>query len=127
MKIKIIFIILVLATALIVAPLTAKITVMAKDKEFARVEKVYISTVDKVFNAYETLAEKARYTISQTLTIEKNKKGQIIYVPTSTMEIDKIIEDIEQKIKNPDGSIIIIPDTIKNESKKTFWEKLKFW
>ena len=118
MKIKIIFVILFLSGAVIGAGITAKIVSKSKDREFDRTEKVYTKTIDRYATAYETLASQARYMISQSLTIKKNKKGQIIYVPTSTMEIDKMIKSIDEKIKNPDGSIIEEQDSTEVTSGK---------
>lgn len=113
----------VIITMIVVAPITAKITSKVKNKEFARTEKVYMKMQDRLFMAYQTLAEKARYSISQTFTIKKNKKGQITYVPTSTMEIDRVIEDIEQNIKAPIDTIQ--EDTLAKE--ESFWDRLMFW
>jgi hypothetical protein len=112
MKIKIIFVIVFFAGLLIGSVATAPIVSKSKNREFARTEKVYEKTIDRYAASYDTLASKARYMIQQTLTIKKNKKGQTIFVPSSTMEIDKLIESIDEKIKNPDDAIVIEPDTL---------------
>ena len=92
-----------------------------KNKEFARTEKVYVKVIDGYKTSYETLAKEAKYTISNTYTIKKNKKGQVIYVPTSTMQIDEIIRNVDEKIAElPIDSIQ--PDTVKETS---FMDKLK--
>jgi thiaminase len=88
MNVKIIYVVLVLVGLLIGAGVSIPVTSKIKDKEFARTEKVYEKTIDRYAASYDTLASKARYMISQTLTIKKNKKGQTIFVPSSTMEID---------------------------------------
>ena len=105
MKVKIIFIILVFVTAAITAVTTTIITSRAKDSQFERVEKVYIRTYDKLFEAHEKLASQARYMISQTLTVKKNKNLQIIYVPTSTMTIDSLIRATNREIRAPIDSL----------------------
>jgi thiaminase len=98
MKIKIIFVIVFFAGLLIGSVATAPIVSKIKDKEFARTEKVYEKTIDRYATSYDSLARRATYLISQTLTVKKNKKGQIIYVPSSTMEINKLVESLKPKI-----------------------------
>jgi hypothetical protein len=98
MKIKIIFVLIFLGGAILGTVITAPITSKLKDREFARTEKVWKYVYEKQSSAYDSLARKATYLISQTLTVKKNKKGQIIYVPSSTMEINKIIESLKPKI-----------------------------
>jgi hypothetical protein len=134
MKIKIIFVVVFVVASAISSFLSTKLTSASKNREFARTEKVYQQTIARYADAYETLAGKARYMISQTLTIKKNKKGQVIYVPSSTMEIDRVIESVEN-IKWPVDSlqferIKTYTDTSTIDTgniNKTFWQKLKFW
>lgn len=109
------------AIAIIVALVTARITSKVKDSQFARIEKLYQVENERLFIAYKNLAEKARYEIKQSFTVKKNHKGQVIYVPNSTMEIDKIIDSIE-------SSLAVSSDSIHNTIKhKTLCDKLKFW
>lgn len=118
---KWILILAILITAIIVAPVTAKITSKIKDGHFARIEKLYQSQNERLFSAYEKLAEKARYEIKQTFTVKKNHKGQIIYVPSSTMEIDKIIDSIDSSL------VVPIDSAAQNPKPKTLWDELRFW
>jgi len=124
MKIKIVFVILVLVTAIVVAVPTATITSKAKDREFARTEKVYIWVVEGYKSAYDSLASKARVTISNTYSQNKNKKGVVIYEPTSTIEIDRMIDSLDKNIKVPVDSLIKTEAEGKNIS-LSFIGKLK--
>ena len=116
MKIKIIFV-AVFLVGLLAGGLG---TGAYKNREFARTEKVYMKVIDGYKSSYETLAKEAKYTISNTYTIKKNKKGQVIYVPTSTMQIDEIIRNVDERIAE------LPVDSIQAETvKETFWDKVK--
>lgn len=98
MKIKIIFVALFIVGFLSGGFVAGKYVSNSKDREFARTEKVWKYVYDKQGEAYDSLARKATYLIQNTLTIKKNKKGQIIYVPSSTMEIQRYIESFKPSV-----------------------------
>jgi predicted component of type VI protein secretion system len=119
MKIKIIFVIVAVIFMALGGISGSIITKKMDTKNFTKIEKIYQTQYQEVRSDYKELAAKARYMISQTLTIKKNKKGQVIYVPSSTMEIDKVIESIDENISVPIDSII------QDSVKVTFFDKLK--
>jgi hypothetical protein len=98
MNIKIIYVIVFFAGLIAGGFGAGKYVSVSKNREFARTEKVYEKTIDRYATSYDSLARRATYLISQTLTVKKNKKGQIIYVPSSTMEINKLVESLKPKI-----------------------------
>lgn len=98
MKIKVIFVIVFIAGLIAGGFGAGEYVSYSKNREFARAEKVWKYVYETQSAAYDSLARKATYLIQQTLTIKKNKKGQVIYVPSSTMEIQRIIENYKTPI-----------------------------
>lgn len=113
----------VVVTAAIVAPTTAKITSVAKNREIAKMGIVYQKQIDKLFGVVNEAIRLPKYSISNTWTIEKNKKGQMVFVPTSTMEVNEVLKSIDEKLKS-----FASVDTLQTDIKpRSFWDRIKFW
>lgn len=144
MKIKLIYVIyfvislFMAGTATYITTKVVRKTVSAaKEIEFSKIVAMYekqlktdMEVTERWATAYETLASKSRYTISNTYSVKKNKNGEMYFIPTSTMEIDKVLEEIDQKIKAPIDTVYVNPVdslVVQPVVKKTFWEKIQFW
>lgn len=92
MKVKIIFVVIFLAGLIVGGFVTGKYVSKVKDKEFARTEKVWKYVYDKQSAAYDSLANQSRITIQNKFDKVKNTKGNMYFIPSSTIEIDKAIE-----------------------------------
>jgi hypothetical protein len=116
-------IISVIATLIIVVPSTAFVTSKVDKKKY----EMTITTLTGQIKEWKDVVIEAiklpKYSISNTWTIEKNKKGQMVFTPTSNMEINDILKSINEKITNLSDTSTIDTGNIK----KTFWQKLKFW
>jgi hypothetical protein len=123
---KAIAIIAVIITLIVVVPSTSFITSRVEKKKY----ELTISTLKDQIKEWKSIVVEAiklpKYTISNTWTIEKNKKGQMVFVPSNNMEINETLKSIDTKLKYFDADEnISVNDTIK--PRKTFWERIKFW
>lgn len=105
MKIKIIFVIIAVIFAAVGATTGAWITNKSAQKNAAAIVKVYqeqnketLSRYQEIRGDYKELAGKARYLIEQKLYNRKVKNGIVTFDPASTMDINKIIDKVEEKI-----------------------------
>jgi hypothetical protein len=129
MKIKLVYVFYLVAalgiigiTAFTTTKIVKKNVSAAKDREFAKIEKMYEKqqksdkeVTERYATAYETLAKEARYKIENTYSKNKNKNGEMYFIPTSTMEIDNLLETLDEKIK---PVVTVKVDTVMVDSSK---------
>jgi hypothetical protein len=99
MKIKIIFVIVAAALllglgigAVTSAKITSKIVSKSKDREYDGTIKVWKYVYDKQSAGYDSLARISKITIQNKFDKVKNRKGNMYFIPSSTIQIEKAIE-----------------------------------
>jgi hypothetical protein len=122
--IGIVILILMGASAITTEIFTKKAVIKEQKENCAEKNAIYINQYNKLFDAYVVVTGRARYLISQTLSVKKVKNGEVIYIPTSTMMIDSIINDLNVKISKMPVEFSTITDTIKVKQ-PTFLDKFK--
>lgn len=86
-------------------------------------KKVYEVQLRKQNELIIELAKISKYSIQNTYTIKKPKKGStLIIAPDNDMTVNEVTKDLDEKINN---LLPVEEDTIK--TRKTFWDKIKFW
>src|SRR5437763_133517 len=114
---KIVIFVAVLITAVVTSVGTAMITSAVKNKQFEKIETVYLAQNAKLFELNGELSKMAKYSISNTWTIEKNKKGNLVFVPTNTTEISETVKAINEKINSMAIPVdTLLMDTVKKTS-----------
>jgi hypothetical protein len=116
-------IIAIVVTLAVAVPSTAFVTSKIDKKKY----EMTITTLTGQIKEWKDVVIEAiklpKYSISNTWTIEKNKKGQMVFTPTSNMEINDILKSINEKMTTLADTSTINTGNIN----KTFWQKLKFW
>jgi hypothetical protein len=92
MKIKIIFVIVFLAGLIAGGLAAGKYVSFSKNREFARTEKVWKYVYDKQSAGYDSLARISKITIQNKFDKVKNRNGNMYFIPSSTIQIEKAIE-----------------------------------
>jgi hypothetical protein len=114
----------VIITLVISVPSTVFITSKIEKHKY----ELTISTLKEQIKEWTGVVVEAiklpKYQIANTYTIEKNKKGQMVFIPTNNMEVNEVLKSINSKMEglsNPIDTLLV--DTIYKEL--TFWEKVK--
>ncbi len=120
---KWIVIIAIIVTTAVVLPSTAFITSKVNKKKYDLGMTILQDQIKEWKSIVSEAMKLPKYNISNTFTIEKNKKGQMVFVPTNNVEITELLKSIETKMTNLESDST---STIGNKG-KSFWQKLKFW
>jgi hypothetical protein len=123
---KTVAVITIIITLIVGVPSTAFITSKIDKKKY----EMTISTLSSQIKEWKDVVIEAiklpKYNISNTWTIEKNKKGQMVFTPTSNMEINEVLKSINEKMKGLTAPMdTLVVDTTAVEVKKNLWDKIK--
>jgi hypothetical protein len=123
---KTVAVITIIITLIVGVPSTAFITSKIDKKKY----EMTISTLSSQIKEWKDVVIEAiklpKYQIANTYTIEKNKKGQMVFTPTNNMEVNDVLKSINKKMEGltaPMDTLVI--DTTSVEVKKNLWDKIK--
>ena len=117
-------IITIIITLAVSIPSTVYVTSKVDKKKY----ELTINTLNSQIKEWKDVVIEAiklpKYQIANTYTIEKNKKGQMVFTPTNNMEVNETLKSINEKMKNlsPPIDTLIVDNTIRE---KSLWERIK--
>jgi hypothetical protein len=119
-------IVAIIATLIVAVPSTSFITYKVDKKKY----ELTISILKEQIKEWKDVVIEAiklpKYQIANTYTIEKNKKGQMVFTPTNNMEVNDVLKSINKKMEGLTAPIdTLVIDTTSVEVKKNLWDKIK--
>jgi hypothetical protein len=123
---KTVAVITIIITLIVGVPTTAFITSKIDKKKYEMTINTLTSQIKEWKDVVIEAIKLPKYQIANTYTIEKNKKGQMVFTPTNNMEVNDVLKSINKKMEGltaPMDTLVI--DTTSVEVKKNLWQWIK--
>jgi hypothetical protein len=119
-------IITIIITLILSVPTTTFITSKVDKKKY----EMTITTLQGQIKEWKDVVIEAiklpKYQIANTYTIEKNKKGQMVFTPTNNMEVNDVLKSINKKMEGLTAPMdTLVVDTTQVIERRTLWDKIK--
>jgi hypothetical protein len=123
---KTVAVITIIITLIVGVPSTAFITSKIDKKKYEMTITTLTSQIKEWKDVVIEAIKLPKYQIANTYTIEKNKKGQMVFTPTNNMEVNDVLKSINKKMEGLTAPIdTLVIDTTSVEVKKNLWQWIK--